>query len=352
MGAKISWLADSKEAVIEGGLGSVQAAPLEIQANAAVKQILQSYQNRGQLSLWEGMVLASQGVPVPQQVTDALLEEIRLQQGVYRLPTDYAKAILFLKSVGQDPKEAGGYNLVEKLYNLSNLLQQGVNGPVWALNALESEEIPADALWTRERLTEAIVAYQNEDGGFPLSHGADSDVDLTAMVMAALAGQNQADAEHALLRAMRYLIQSQQEDGTFLNLNVKNSGSVSQVILALGKLGVSPLDSRFVKGGKTLVDVLLSYQAEDGRFKHTHEGEANDMATEQAVQALIQYGRFVAEQHGARIVLKVQAHDLNPDMAPVIVAGRVLVPIRFVVERLGAQVRWDQPAQTVTILKP
>jgi prenyltransferase beta subunit len=352
MGAKISWLADSKEVVIEREPGPVQTTLLEEKATAAVKQILQSYQSRSQLSLWEGMVLASQGVPVPQNVTEDVLEEIRRQQGVYRLPTDYAKAILFLKSIGRDPKDVNGYNLVEKLYNLSDLLQQGVNGPVWALNALESEDIPADALWTRERLTEAILAYKNEDGGFPLSQGADSDVDLTAMVMAALAGENQADAAHAVLRAMGYLIQSQSEDGEFLNLNVKNSGSVSQVILALGKLGVNPLDPRFVKQGKTLVDVLLSYQTEDGRFKHTHDGEANDMATEQAVQALIQYGRFAAEQKGPQIVLKVQAHDLNPDMAPVIVADRVLVPVRFAAEKLGAQVRWDQAAQTVTILKP
>jgi hypothetical protein len=95
----------------------------------------------------------------------------------------------------------------------------------------------------------------------------------------------------------------------------------------------------------------LSYQAEDGRFRHTRDGQGNDMATEQAAQALIQYGKFAAEQNGPRIVLKVQRMSLNPDMTPVIVADRVLVPVRYVTEKLGAEVQWDQAAQTVTVTK-
>jgi hypothetical protein len=334
--------------VIEREQGFIQAASQETAASAAARQIVNLYRNREELSLWEGMVLASQNVPVPQSVTDALLEELRREQGEYRLATDYAKAILFLKSVGQDPKNAGGYNLAEKLYSMGDIDRQGIIGLLWALNALESEAIPEDAPWTQERLVETILTYQNQDGGFPLSKGADSDVDVTVMVMAALAGKEQTEAAP---RAMEYLIGAQLEDGEFMNMDVKNSGSVSQVVLTLSKLGVSPLDARFVKQGKTLIDVLLSYQAEDGRFRHTHDGQANDMATEQAAQALIQYGKFAAEQNGPRIVLKVQRMSLNPDMTPVIVAGRVLVPVRYVTEKLGAEVQWDQTAQTVTITK-
>jgi prenyltransferase beta subunit len=351
MGAEISWLEASKEVVIERGQGSVPAASsLETKADAAVRQVLQSYQGRDQLSLWEGMALASRDVTVPPGVTETLLKEFQSQQGKW-LATDYAKAILFLKSVGQDPKSFGGYNLTEKLYNLSDLDRQGVNGLIWALNALESEELPADAVWTRERLWPAILTYQNQDGGFALSQGADSDVDVTAMAMAALAGWDHAYVDQALLRGMAYLIQAQSEDGEFSSMGAKNSGSVSQVILTLCKLDISPLDARFVKQGKTLADILLSYQADDGRFRHTHDGQSNDMATEQAVQALIQYGKLAAEQNGPRVVLKVRPNALNPDMTPVIADGRVLVPVRYVTEKLGAEVQWDPAARTVTISK-
>jgi hypothetical protein len=351
MGAKISWLEASKEVVIERGQASEAAAQPETRANAAAQRILQSYQGSDQLSLWEGMALTSQGISAPQGVTEDLLEEISREQGEYRMATDYAKAILYLKSVGQDPKNVGGYNLVEKLCNLNDLDRQGANGLIWALNALESETAPTGAVWTRERLMETLLTYQNQDGGFSLAQGGDSDVDVTAMALATLSDQDREDASRAASRALEYLTRSQLEDGEFLGMDVKNSSSLSQVVLALCKLGADPLDARFVKQGKTLIDLLLSYQAEDGRFKHEHEGQASDMATEQAVQALIQYGKFAAEQRGPRIVLKVRAYSPNPDMAPVIVDGRVLVPVRYVTEKLGAEVQWDQTARTVTILK-
>ena len=45
-------------------------------------------------------------------------------------------------------------------------------------------------------------------------------------------------------------------------------------------------DSRFVKNGNTALDALLTYANADGSFRHTLDGEANEMATEQALYAL------------------------------------------------------------------
>jgi hypothetical protein len=60
-----------------------------------------------------------------------------------------------------------------------------------------------------------------------------------------------------------------------------------QVLVALCELGISVDDARFVKNGKTLVDNILSFQNADGSFKHVHDGSSNQMATEQALYALV-----------------------------------------------------------------
>ena len=56
--------------------------------------------------------------------------------------------------------------------------------------------------------------------------------------------------------------------------------------MALEELGISLDDSRFVKNGNTALDALLTYANADGSFRHTMDGDANEMATEQALYAL------------------------------------------------------------------
>lgn len=49
------------------------------------------------------------------------------------------------------------------------------------------------------------------------------------------------------------------------------------------------------------------------------------------------------------ISIVLDGQRLEPDVAPVKVDGRVMVPLRFVAESLGASVRWNQTTQTVVI---
>ena len=41
----------------------------------------------------------------------------------------------------------------------------------------------------------------------------------------------------------------------------------------------------------------------------------------------------------------------NPNIAPQIINGKTMVPIRFVTESLGATVSWDNTTQTATVIK-
>ncbi len=51
------------------------------------------------------------------------------------------------------------------------------------------------------------------------------------------------------------------------------------------------------------------------------------------------------------VTLIVHGEVLESDVPPTIVQGRTLLPIRAVTEALGADVRWDQPSQSVTVQK-
>jgi multiple sugar transport system substrate-binding protein len=59
-----------------------------------------------------------------------------------------------------------------------------------------------------------------------------------------------------------------------------------------------------------------------------------------------------ADKAGAKsgeIQLVVNNKVVKPDVAPVIVDGRTMVPVRWVAEALGSTVGWDQATQTVTV---
>ena len=50
--------------------------------------------------------------------------------------TEYSKRILVLTSEGKDARNVGGYNLFQYISDFSLVKEQGLNGPIWALLAL------------------------------------------------------------------------------------------------------------------------------------------------------------------------------------------------------------------------
>ncbi|MBS3950267.1 MAG: hypothetical protein KGZ53_06365 [Peptococcaceae bacterium] len=52
-----------------------------------------------------------------------------------------------------------------------------------------------------------------------------------------------------------------------------------------------------------------------------------------------------------RNVAVVRGQNVNLDVAPLILNGRTLVPLRFVAENLGADVTWDESTQTVNVIR-
>lgn len=238
------------------------------------------------------------------QSYEQTVEDYVKQAGSVRLhhakSTENSRTILGLTAAGYNAANVAGVDLTAGLTDMAYLRAQGTNGPIWALIALDCHgyDIPqcadGEEQTTREGLVAEILSYQCSDGGWALM-GDESDVDMTAMALTALAPyQEETDVKAAVEQALTWLSNAQQDDGGFMSWGTANSESCAQVIVALTALGIDPtVDSRFVKNGTSPLDGLCAFACEGGGFRHSDEQmESDGMATEQGFYALVAYDRF------------------------------------------------------------
>ncbi|WP_339244946.1 S-layer homology domain-containing protein [Paenibacillus sp. FSL F4-0243] len=271
---------------------------------------------------WTVFGLARSGVKVPDSYyakyyanVEATLKEKagKLHSVKY---TEYDRVILALTSIGKNIDKVAGYNLLEPLADFDTVIKQGINGPVFALIALDSNhyDIPVvkdvKTQTTREMLIDYILGREINGGGWALgSNATEADPDITGMVIQGLTPYYKTNAKvtAAVDRGIAWLSKTQTADGGFASWESTNSESIAQVIVALTGLGIDPhKDSRFIKNGRSAVDALLGFAAPEGGFYHVKQGgvgnggakpgEVDLMATDQAMYALVAYDRFVKGQ--------------------------------------------------------
>ena len=255
---------------------------------------------------WAIIGLARSGYSVPANYYDdyyARVEKyVKNCDGVLheRKYTEYSRVALALTAIGRDPTNVAGYNLLTPLGDFDKTIWQGLNGPIWALIALDSGnyEIPknpaAKTQATRQLYIDEILNRQMKDGGWSLTGTGDSDVDITAMALQALAKyQDQKAVKTATDSALSWLSKNQDSKGGFASWGTTNVESVAQVVVALCELGISLDDSRFVKNGHGLVENLLSFRQSNGGFTHVLDGSDgnNQMSAEQGFYALVAIDR-------------------------------------------------------------
>ena len=253
---------------------------------------------------WAIIGLSRSGVEVPDEYYADYYKRVeeyaKEKKGVLHTKkyTEYSRVILSLSSIGKDPRNVAGYNLLYPLGDYEKTIWQGINGPVFALIALDSKnyDIPknqtAKTQATRELYVNYILEKQLSDGGWALT-GTVSDPDVTAMVLQALSKyQSDSKVKTATNKALICLSNMQNNTGGFSTFGHETSESSVQVLVALCSLGISPEDSRFVKNGNSVLDSVLSYSLNGGAFRHTKSGSENLMATEQVLYGLVAYKRF------------------------------------------------------------
>ena len=236
--------------------------------------------------------------------------------------SEYSRVALALMAIGAEPVNAGGYDLLEPLFDFDMTVYQGINGPIYAINALVAAgkgDLPVV-----DEYAGYILGKQLEDGGFAMS-GLISDPDTTAMAIASLCSylgrrggeagdEGMAGGEaggegmagdsgyarsipdaviaDAIQRAITRLSSLQRPTGGFTSYSSTNSESVSQTIIALCALSIPLSDERFVKEGNSLLDNLMTYYSPEKGFEHESGGGISVMATEQALCALVALWRM------------------------------------------------------------
>ncbi len=257
---------------------------------------------------WAVLGLARSSFDVPDSYYEGYYktveEYVKECQGILheKKYTEYSRVILGLTAAGYDPRSVAGYDLTLPLADFDHTIEQGINGPIWALMALDSINYPiplnpdARIQADRELYIDEILRQELPGGGWNLTAGANgiigpeekADPEVTGMALQALAKYtDRADVKRAVEEALACLSAMQNSDGGFTSWGGDNMESTVQVIVALTELGVALDDSRFVKKGRTLLDNLLTYWQTEAGFKHTLAGGGNSqMSTEQGFYAL------------------------------------------------------------------
>ena len=194
--------------------------------------------------------------------------------------TDNSRVILGLTAIDKDVTDVAGYNLLKGLSNLNYVKTQGINGPVFALIALDSKDYPTadNATATREALVEYILSKQLTDGGWALD-GRNID-DMTPMAIQALAPyyNTNDDVKAAVDKALMVMKTMSATPETY-----------AQMIVALSALGIDcETDERFAN----VMDNMLSFALENGSFEKGKGSGTNQMSTEQCFYAMVAYNRF------------------------------------------------------------
>ena len=255
---------------------------------------------------WLIMGLARSGLDVSDEYYETYFQNLSAytaqQGGILHAKkyTEYSRVILAVTAIGQDPTDVGGFNMLQPLADFEQTVFQGINGPIFALLALDSGnyEIPENTVGstqaTRDLYVDYIINAQLENGGWSLM-GGEAEIDVTAMALQALANyQDRKDVAEAVEKGLAVLSERQNDQGGYQYNAAESvsSESVSQVIVALAELGIALDDPRFVKNGNTLLDALMQFQQADGGFAHLMDGETDLLATEQAFYALVAANRI------------------------------------------------------------
>ncbi|MDA2421256.1 DUF4430 domain-containing protein [Bacillus cereus] len=263
------------------------------QLNEAISKTSDKMLQDGIESDWVAVALSRSGKNVPIEAKLNYVKSVteKVEKRINRFSaTDLARTIIMMNAMSADPKNVGGHNLVQKLYESDKV--NSVTGYAFALLAFDTKkyEIPVESKWNRVALVEALLNNQHTDGGWTYNSSGSKDsassVDVTGMVLSALAPyQERSDVKPAIQKAVAYLYNEQLQNGGFSADGQENSNSTAQAIIGLSL--VKGVDQNCLHKA---MQNLLSYQLSNGEFKWLPSDQnGNGMATEQALLALLQF---------------------------------------------------------------
>ncbi|MBI3291126.1 DUF4430 domain-containing protein [Candidatus Falkowbacteria bacterium] len=232
--------------------------------------------------------------------------------------TDYAKTVLALAAVNENPAIFGNVDYISQLKSFHQSGQIGstslINDDIWTILALASvgqiDSVPS------QDAKNFIINNQNPDGGFSYAVGGASDSNDTAAAIMALVEAGLSPSDPIITGAVNYLKTVQNADGGFgyQSGNDSDSGSDSWVISAINKLGQNP--AGWDKDGNNPLGHLESLQDTDGGFWWVEPGTAefnNKAMTAYALVALsgksYPVGYYQQQQQAGTFHLRIEGSE-------------------------------------------
>lgn len=239
---------------------------------------------RGAEDFWDGLdsgatdwaaycyarLYGADGAEEYAQSVERHVEELYSAGGFVR-PTEYQRAAICITVTGGNPSLAARLGA----FGCEILDRQGFNAYIWALIALNVTGIqpPEGAANTADTLTEYLIEHQHADGSFALM-GDGGDVDITAAAVYALAGTESPGASEAAQRGADWLAGFD----SYSTMGVRNCESTAQAVIALSAAGRK-------ESAEKAAAQLEEYRREGGGYAHLPDGEVNQMATAQTLEA-------------------------------------------------------------------
>lgn len=208
--------------------------------------------------------------------------EAQLEAGAAEGAGQLAKMITALAAAGIDPAEFGERDLPTELVALQ--AEDGMFGLGAFDHCLSLIALQNTGIEQRDGAVEALIAAQNEDGGWGFMAGQASDTNTTGLCLQALARE---DAVEPARAARDYLAAIQNEDGGWPYQNPSDFGTLSDASsTAIVIQALLALDEDLADWNNPQ-DFLLSLQEDSGAFRYQAETAGdNILATIAAIPAL------------------------------------------------------------------
>lgn len=232
--------------------------------------------------------MGSAGKPALSKLVNQYITEVYLKQD-YPNILNLSYDVLNVTFCGYNAENIYGKNIIQNITEYMDYDKEDLYVNAYSLLAVDSNqyEISSIAKNSRKNMITRILNFQNTDGGFGNYVGNSSSVVQTALAISALSPyRDQEEVASALNRAMTYLQNNQEANGSFYENGKPSTSAVAKVIVALNCMGISIDDPRFVKNGENLSQVLLRYVSLDGGFQEGEQEGSDVGATENAILAL------------------------------------------------------------------
>jgi hypothetical protein len=197
---------------------------------------------------------------------------------------ELTKLIFTLTSIGEDPTNFNGKNIVKLLLDKQQSNGSFGAGAFTDAFAVISLNKAGVVIPKQAELRAYFEGLTYENGIYKGAYG--TDIDTTARIVRALKILGCDNQNSVIQNALTAIRNAQDAEGVIQSWGTANYDTSSEVVMMLSELGINPTQGVWNKNGKTLISAIVSNQDADGSFKNGYDKKYSSY---EALLALTQY---------------------------------------------------------------